>query len=361
MSDYDELVGRIRALAPLVLPADASVLVVSGGDEDLLELPVRRAEQFPRPSQDGSVELPPDGAAAVALLEESRRAQFDFLIVPATSLWWLEHYAELREHLVDRYDVLLYASDTCVVYSLHRLPEDPESLVLLGGSAGTRGSLAARRRRDRRDHDHIRLLLAFHLAADSNCVDVGSNDGEILRHIVRAAPEGRHIAFEPVAELAEQLAAEFPQVDVRAVALANEAGEASFAYVRELPAYSGLRERSYPREVQVESRTVPVARLDEALPPGYVPSLVKIDVEGAEYQVLQGARRTLVAHRPVVVFEHELGGATHYGSTTDQIFRLLCDDAGLRLFDIEGNGPLDLQAYRESFERGEVWNYVALP
>jgi hypothetical protein len=55
-------------------------------------------------------------------------------------------------------------------------------------------------------------------------------------------------------------------------------------------------------------------RLDRSLPAGYVPAVIIIDVEGAEQQVVEGALETIRRHQPIVVFEHGLGAADHYGT-----------------------------------------------
>jgi FkbM family methyltransferase len=226
------------------------------------------------------------------------------------------------------------------------------------GLRALRRRLKPELRRDWRDSEHLRLLLALSLAEDSNCVDVGSHQGAVLREIVRAAPRGRHIAFEPLPVFHAQLAAEFPGVDVRRVALSNGVGEASFTYVRTRPGYSGFRPRRYPAAEETETITVATDTLDSSLPDGYVPALIKIDVEGAEGQVLQGALRTIKEHTPTVVFEHGTA-AREYGTRPETIFGLLCDEAGLRIFDLDGNGPYGRTEFAAVCDRGRYWNFVA--
>jgi FkbM family methyltransferase len=214
-------------------------------------------------------------------------------------------------------------------------------------------------RRDRRDAEHMRLLLAFSLSTDSNCVDVGAHQGSVLKEIVRLAPEGHHIAYEPLPHLHKLLEARFPQVDVRRAALSDRNGPASFTYVRTNPAYSGFRERDYPGRERIETIEVRTEVLDSSLPPDYIPQLIKIDVEGAEQQVLEGSIKTIAAHKPVVVFEHGRGSAEYYGTRPVDLFELLCGIAGLRIFDIDGRGPFDLAEFQRIFERGGIWNFVA--
>jgi FkbM family methyltransferase len=213
--------------------------------------------------------------------------------------------------------------------------------------------------RDLLDNRHLRVLLAASLRANSNCVDVGASIGGVLGEMLRVAPEGRHIAFEPIPELARRLEERFPTVDVRQVALSDHSGRERFVHVTSRPAFSGLRERSYPGPQQLEYIEVDVAPLDDLLEPSCVPTLIKIDVEGGELGVLQGATRTVARHRPLVVFEHGAGAADHYGTRPEQVWELLVDELGLRIFDLDGNGPYGEGEFGESFYAGERWNYLA--
>jgi FkbM family methyltransferase len=215
--------------------------------------------------------------------------------------------------------------------------------------------------RDRLDNANIRLLISFALHSDSNCIDVGAHEGTVLAEILRSAPNGRHIAYEPIPDLAARLRSRFHNVDVREAALSNAEGETTFVYVPEAPAYSGLRERAYPHDVETTTLTVHTERLDEALPPDYHVDFIKIDVEGAEALVLEGALGVIRRDHPIIVFEHGLGGADHYGTTPQRVFELLTAEADLRLFDLDGNGPYSLAQFEDEFARGQRWNYVARP
>ncbi len=214
-------------------------------------------------------------------------------------------------------------------------------------------------RRAYQDEVNMRLLLAFSLAADSNCIDVGSHDGRFLAEMVRIAPLGRHVAYEPLPRFFARLTTAFPGVDVRRAALSNVNGTSDFTYVKNLPAYSGFRRRKYPSKATIETITVQTERLDDRLPSDYVPALIKIDVEGAEQLVIEGAMETLKRHRPIVVFEHGAGASDFYGTGPSDIYRLLCDGAGLRIFNLEGDGPYSLSQLETVYRRNEHWNFVA--
>lgn len=114
---YRRLVERIRAAVGELVPAAASVLVVSRGDRALVELEGRDARHFPQDSGGGYLgHHPRDSAEAVARLESSRAGGAQYLVLPATAYWWLEHYAGFAEHLHDRYQRI--DSDVCAIFRL---------------------------------------------------------------------------------------------------------------------------------------------------------------------------------------------------------------------------------------------------
>lgn len=213
--------------------------------------------------------------------------------------------------------------------------------------------------RDRIEHANIRLLLAFVLRPDDNCVDVGAHKGDILREMVRMAPSGHHIAYEPLKLLCDDLAREFPTVDVRCAAVSDHRGQEPFMHVVDEPALSSFRHLPYHQDRYLRRITVQVEDLDSSLPDNYRPALIKIDAEGAEVQVVAGALRTIRAHHPVVIVEFTRDAAASFGTEPDDLFDLLCGAGGLRLFDIEGNGPLDHSALRRAVRARRVQNFVA--
>ncbi|MFL5241593.1 MAG: glycosyltransferase [Gemmataceae bacterium] len=122
--EYLQLIGRIRQLICAKIPPKATVLVVSRGDEDLLQLGERQAWHFPR--TDGGAYAghhPANSAAAIAHLEALRAKGAEFLLFPKTALWWLEYYLGFKKHLEQRYSKLVDHDEACVIFAL-RLAAD---------------------------------------------------------------------------------------------------------------------------------------------------------------------------------------------------------------------------------------------
>jgi len=210
------------------------------------------------------------------------------------------------------------------------------------------------------------LILRRALNSNSNCVDVGCHKGEILELMIKHAPQGTHRGFEPIPVLAQKLATRFqsnPQIIIRQVALSNQEGASDFNYVTSNPSYSGLIKRDYDRTGEEDtSIRVKTVRLDDEVPLGTRIDLLKIDVEGGELLVLEGAQRLLAEQRPLVIFEHGLGASEHYGSTPAKIYELL-SHAGLRVSTLSGflsDGPaLTVHQLRLLFEQRKEYYFIA--
>lgn len=202
------------------------------------------------------------------------------------------------------------------------------------------------------------MLLAT-LPAGASCIDVGASVGDVLQRLVHRFPAGQHLAFEPLPDLAADLARRFPAVDVRNAALSDVAGTAVFHRNRASPARSSLGTLGVASS-GLEELEVRVDVLDDCLSDGYVPHLLKVDVEGNEAKVLAGARRLLAEHRPLVVFEHGWRAAAQLGSTPAEVHAPLAA-AGLRVFDIDGGGPYGVKAFEARARDEELWTWIAVP
>jgi FkbM family methyltransferase len=129
-------------------------------------------------------------------------------------------------------------------------------------------------------------------------LDVGANVGYYtLLASVLVGDAGKVHAFEPEPKNAEFLRRHLRingrrNVTVQQAAVSDRAGTARFAFG------GGTGTGHLGETGELEVRTL---RLDDyCAEHGLAPAAIKIDVEGAEMSVLQGARETLARHRPVL-------------------------------------------------------------
>jgi colanic acid/amylovoran biosynthesis glycosyltransferase len=114
-----EVVNDVREFVAGRLPADAGVLVVSRGDEELIAFPGHRGGHFPQTANGlYAGHHPADSGEAIAHLEELRQAGARYLVVPATSGWWLDHYADLARHLDRDHRRIAQSDDRFVAFEL---------------------------------------------------------------------------------------------------------------------------------------------------------------------------------------------------------------------------------------------------
>lgn len=203
--------------------------------------------------------------------------------------------------------------------------------------------------------------------ADSTCVDVGCHKGEVLDVMLQAAPLGKHYGFEPIPVMYQALKAKYQgqSCEILDIALSNQAGEATFNYVVSNPSYSGLRKRKYDREGEKDTTIkVRTAKLDEVLPADQQVDLIKIDVEGGELLVLEGARQTLIQKRPVVLFEHGLGASDYYGAGPEQVFTYFTA-CGYKISTLKswlkGEVAFDQKEFERQFFEGLNFFFIAFP
>lgn len=198
----------------------------------------------------------------------------------------------------------------------------------------------------------IQLLRTLAHGADL-ALDIGASWG--LFTLVLARNARRVAAFEPNPQKAAYVRAlRLAQCDVHAVALSREAGEAELVFPRDSAALATIEAANPGHRANAADTvrlTVPTRRLDDYGFTGV--SLVKIDVEGHELPMLQGAERTLRAHMPVVCAEIEFRHNPAAFADVLGFFQQLGYDAyTVSLFTIRPLSSFDLK--RDQIDDAEI-------
>lgn len=199
---------------------------------------------------------------------------------------------------------------------------------------------------------HVERELRALLRPGDVALDVGANLGYFSAVMAQAVGRtGRVVACEPVPETYERLTLcrvlnRFEQLTPLRLALGAENGELELAWDPRLAGNAS----AYPRPDggRPHRVTAPLRTLDSLVGAGEVPvpRVIKIDVEGHELAVFQGARETLAAARPALVFELNEPMSRQAGWTAGELAALLRGAAPYRFFLLtpEGRVPVELPA-----------------
>lgn len=144
-------------------------------------------------------------------------------------------------------------------------------------------------------------------------IDVGAHVGLWSRALVQRFE--RVVAFEPLPQLRACLERNVvsERLQVVPMALGNEHGSVAFDYDA---AHTGATHVAPGRK-----GLIPLGKLDDFRLENV--DFIKIDVEGFELQVLEGAEATLRANQPVVILEEKLHGARHFGQEPYAAIKIL--------------------------------------
>lgn len=197
------------------------------------------------------------------------------------------------------------------------------------------------------------------LRPDSNVVDVGAHLGSFINVAQRIAPLGHHIAVEASKPKALALQRRFTNIEVHAVAASDTQGTSTF--------YDDLSGRSRLNHAMegFKACEVPTTTID-LIVAGRPIHLLKIDIEGHEFQALRGAVNSINNNRPVIIFEY---GSEYYmqkiGGDRREIYDLLTElGYGIHTFlDVAfDRGPMLFDEFRRcGLYPFRAFNFVAMP
>jgi FkbM family methyltransferase len=185
----------------------------------------------------------------------------------------------------------------------------------------------------------VQEAMVRHLGRGGVFYDIGANLGffSLLGAHLAGLREGRVYAFEAAPDNAEAIRSNaqlnaVPNVVVIPKAVSSGAGVGRLQIVDD-QSWSKLAEYGdHPHTEQVIE--VELVSIDDLVQAGAIapPTLVKIDVEGAELAVLEGMQATIAQHRPAIICElHD----------THRDFVAAMAAHGYRVINLEGTIPVE--------------------
>ncbi len=205
------------------------------------------------------------------------------------------------------------------------------------------------------------------LRPGDTAVDGGAHAGKHTIGIAEAVgAAGRVVAFEPQEAARRRLVAALADrhiewVDVRSCALSRPpARVATFLVFPDRPGVSGFERRTDAAgDLPAEEIVVQTSTLDAEVETGPV-TFVKLDVEGAELDALEGGRRLLAEWHPVVHVEASYISWDPFGYGPKEMLAL-ANEFGYEVVDVIGEPMRTVADLDLSFRTAGVWDYLLLP
>lgn len=205
-------------------------------------------------------------------------------------------------------------------------------------------------------------IFALVASRSDQIVDVGANTGVYSLTACSVNPEAHVTAIEAVSPVANRLIVNGAangwsnRLRVVVAAASDSVGSAAFATPRqELPRTARLASVCCGTDEDVDVAEVAMVTVDEVMNGRPPVDLVKIDVEGAEDQVLAGMTRILREDRPVIFTEALAFESEHIGRVST-----ILSAAGYRFWRISRAGVYEQPCITPDPTRVER-NYLCVP
>ena len=169
------------------------------------------------------------------------------------------------------------------------------------------------------------LLVKELLNPNSVFFDIGANIGQYLYMAEMATSVDNIYGFEPNKDLSRRLKVLFPKLHIENIALSNSNGNASFKIPlkKKIEIHTrGTLNTSFIDDNEDDSKVISVKTktLDSFFEEKKINriDLIKVDVEGYERYIIEGAKRTLNTYSPKIIVEIE---QRHHQAPLDDIIK----------------------------------------
>lgn len=213
------------------------------------------------------------------------------------------------------------------------------------------------------------LVLMKELLQPSSVIfDVGGNLGEWSLYAVQTEPTIKLMTFEPVPDAytrLKEILTKYKNIEVYNLGLSNKNGSSNFYYYNDNQQEWGLS-GFYYREVlhgdhpEPEIISVQHQTLDDFCLAHDISEIrfIKIDTEGSEWNIINGAQRMLKNHQ-IHALQFEYGGCYIDAKVTlEQVMRLLTSHNYV-IFRIYSEGLIHIPQWKAELENYDLCNYCA--
>ena len=172
------------------------------------------------------------------------------------------------------------------------------------------------------------LLHNVEFHENDTVIDCGSNVGELIPYFYKKYPNLNYIAFEPDREIYKALEKNFlfQNGSIFQFGLSDKDQKMNL-YVDSTSADTSLEETDSNEVYEIDVKALDSFDFDEV-------KLIKIDGEGHEMKILQGARKTLPKTKFVSV-DHSAEKGLNKSKTTPEVFTILFEEGFVPIFTSE--------------------------
>lgn len=200
---------------------------------------------------------------------------------------------------------------------------------------------------------------------DVLAVDAGANLGNWTAELLECLPNSTVFTFEPSQSAFEKLQSRFSadsRVENVNIALGKE-NKLSILYADKGGSGLGSLTKRRVQHFNIEfdhQENVEIKTLDSWISQRdnlICPNILKMDVEGHEYDLLLGATETL---KRIQIIQFEFGGSNIDTRTFFQDFWYFFKDLGFEIYRLTPSKPILINEYSERDESFRATNYVAI-
>jgi len=199
--------------------------------------------------------------------------------------------------------------------------------------------------------EYVEYLITLVEQSDATFYDIGANIGFFsLLHAQESTEEAVTVAFEPLPRNVERLKRNKrlnPLLDFELLetGLSDQDGQATLSVSENHPGEASLTGRNVTND-SLDEVTIPISTVDEVselLPER--PDVVKIDVEGAEIDVLRGMESILDRDQPDILLELHPELIAEKGDEVAELREILRENGYTKLYQIEDGEEATLAGF----------------